>query len=162
MFEGKIMTLFIKLNRLFFAFAAVLLLFQFSLFAQGEPASKLGTEKWILKKIGGERVKTDRAFIQFDAANDRFGGKGGCNGMGGNLKIEGARIDFSEIISTKMFCEDASELENKFFGALDAVDSFKIKKGKLLLYEGDRLVMKLAGEKKIEDIKGLMAADKRG
>jgi heat shock protein HslJ len=146
-FGEKIMKSYIKLNKLFLALAAVLFLFQFSLFAQNAPASKFGTEKWILKKIGDARVAGDRVFIQFDEANGRFGGRGGCNGMGGNLQVEGSKIGFSGIISTKMFCEDASELENKFFGTLEKVDNFKMKKGKLLLYEGDRLVMKLMREK---------------
>ena len=96
--------------------AAFLFLFQVSVFAQNNrnQQTKLGQNKWVLRTINGEKVNTDRAYIKFEPSKDRFGGKGGCNGMGGDLKVKGSRIDLSQIISTKMFCEDTSELENKF------------------------------------------------
>ena len=57
--------------------------------------------------------------------------------MGGDLKVKGSRIDLSQIISTKMFCEDTSELENKFLSELEKVNRFQIRGNKLYLYKGN-------------------------
>ena len=67
------------------------------------------------------------AFIRFEEDKDRFGGNGGCNGMGGNLEVKGSMIDLSQIISTKMYCEGTSEIENKFFNELEKVNRFEIR-----------------------------------
>ncbi len=39
--------------------------------------SKLGNGKWILTKINGVNVNTNRAFVRFEEDKDRFGGNGG-------------------------------------------------------------------------------------
>ncbi|MGI9056313.1 MAG: META domain-containing protein [Pyrinomonadaceae bacterium] len=108
--------------------------------------SKLGNRKWILTKIGGVNVNTNRAFIQFEEDKDRFGGSGGCNGMGGNLEVNGSTIDLSQIISTKMYCEATSEIENKFFNELESVNRFEIKGKSLFLYNGRRVALELRSE----------------
>ncbi len=111
-----------------------------------DTTSKLGNGKWILKKIGGVNVNTNRAFIRFEEAKNRFGGNGGCNGMGGDLSVNGSTIDMSQIISTKMYCEGTSEIENKFFNELEKADRFEIKGKTLLLYNGRRLTLELRSE----------------
>ena len=108
--------------------------------------SKLGAGKWILTKINGVNVNTSRAFIQFDESKDRFGGNGGCNGMGGNLSVNGSNINMSQIISTKMYCEGTSEIENRFLSELEKVNRFEIRGKNLLLYNGKRLVLELRSE----------------
>ena len=109
--------------------------------------SKLGNVKWILTKINGVNVNTNRAFIQFEEAKNRFGGNGGCNGMGGNLAVSDSTIDMSQIISTKMYCEGASEIENKFFVELENVNRFVIRGKNLLLYNGRKLALELRSER---------------
>ena len=108
--------------------------------------SKLGNGKWILTKINGVNVNTNRAFIRFEEDKDRFGGNGGCNGMGGDLSVNGSTIDMSQIISTKMYCEGTSEIENKFFNELESVNRFEIKGKTLLLYNGRRMALELRSE----------------
>lgn len=100
--------------------------------------------KWILDKIDGESIKTEQAFISFDTENERFGGKGGCNGMGGNLSVEGSKIKMSEIISTKMYCEGLSEIENRFIVRLEQTTRFLIKEKRLYLYRDGKLLLELA------------------
>ena len=109
--------------------------------------SKLGDGRWILKKINGVNVNTNRAFIKFEEAKNRFGGNGGCNGFGGDLSVEGSRIDMSQIISTKMFCEATSDIENKFLIELERADRFEIRGKNLLLYRGRKLTLELIAEK---------------
>ena len=106
----------------------------------------LAGTKWILQKIEDEKVNTDRAFITFDIDMKRFGGKGGCNGMGGNLKVEGAKIAMSQIISTKMFCQDTSKVENAFFAKLEEANRYEIKGEMLYLYDDETLLLELKAE----------------
>ena len=67
--------------------------------------------------------------------------------MGGDLKVKGLRIELSQIISTKMFCEDTSDLENKFLRELERVNRYQISGNKLYLYKGNRLVLKFVSGK---------------
>lgn len=113
---------------------------------QPDTDSKLGSGKWILEKINGVNVNTNRAFISFEEDKNRFGGNGGCNGMGGNLEVKGSTINMSQIISTKMFCEGTSEIENKFFIELEKVNRFEIKGKTLYLYRGKSVTLELRSE----------------
>lgn len=108
--------------------------------------SKLEDGKWILTKINGVNVNTNRAFIRFEEDKDRFGGNGGCNGFGGDLSVNGSAINMSQIISTKMYCEGTSEIENEFLSELEKVNRFEIKGKNLLLYIGRRLILELKSE----------------
>lgn len=116
--------------------------------SSNEPAndSKLGNGKWILRKIGGLDVNTNRAFIRFEEDKNRFGGNGGCNGMGGDLSVKGSTIDMSQIISTKIYCEGTSEIENQFFNELENVNRFEIRGKTLILYNGKRPALELRSE----------------
>lgn len=107
---------------------------------------KLAGTKWILDKIEGEKANTDRAFITFDFSQNRFGGKGGCNAMGGNLEVDGSMITMSQIISTKMFCRDTSKVENAFFAKLEEANRYEIKGAMLYLYKDETLLLELKAE----------------
>lgn len=89
--------------------------------------------RWKLVRIKGENINNDRAFITFNEDKKSAGGNGGCNGFGGNLMKNGTQIKISEIISTKMFCENGSDVENKYFAALDDVTEYEIKGQRLFL-----------------------------
>lgn len=106
----------------------------------------LAGTKWILDKIEGKKVNTDRAFITFDVSENRIGGKGGCNGMGGTLKVEDSMIDISQIISTKMFCQVTSKIENAFFAKLEEANRYEIKGETLYLYKDETLLLELKAE----------------
>lgn len=108
-----------------------------------ETSKNLAGTKWILDKIEGEKVNTDRAFITFDTAQNRFGGKGGCNAMGGNLEVNNSMIALSQIISTKMFCRNTSTIENAFFAKLEEANRFEIKGEILYLYKDDTVLLEL-------------------
>jgi heat shock protein HslJ len=112
-----------------------------------ESNGELSGIKWVLEKIEGVKVNTESAYITFDESKNTFGGKGGCNGMGGAFKVDGSRIDMFDIISTKMFCQDTSAIENSFLKKLDEVNRFEIKNGKLFLYRDNRLSLELTAAK---------------
>jgi heat shock protein HslJ len=47
----------------------------------------------------------------------------------------------SQIFSTKMFCEQRSEIENKFLGSLEKVTKYTIAENRLSLKSGDIVLL---------------------
>ena len=77
-----------------------------------DPDRPLQGTKWVVDTIvEGETASSvpagAEAHLIFDDS-DRFGGNAGCNGMGGNAVVhdDSSTIAFSEVITTKMACED--------------------------------------------------------
>jgi heat shock protein HslJ len=73
----------------------------------GTPQSIQG--RWQLVSHGSASAQTPAAadvdaFIEF-GADEQLSGNVGCNGFGGEYKVEGDGITFGPIISTEMFCE---------------------------------------------------------
>ena len=91
-------------------------------------------------------VNAPKASISFDLDKSTVGGNGGCNGFGGNLVKNGSKIKISQIISTKMFCEATSDVENKFLGNLDRVTKYQITGGKLFLLAGETIVLEFTAK----------------
>jgi heat shock protein HslJ len=75
---------------------------------------------------------------------DRVGGATGCNSMGGTYEVEGDRIRFSELFSTKMACveDDRMSQEARFLGALQLADRYAISGDTLTLVAGAEVVAK--------------------
>ena len=99
---------------------------------------ELSGVQWQLLKIEGEKVNTTRAFIKFDETKKTAGGNGGCNVFGGNFSKNGFAIKISQIISTKMFCEETSSIESKFLQNLEKVTRYQFFDGKLILLGGEK------------------------
>jgi heat shock protein HslJ len=73
------------------------------------------------------------------AADGKVTGSGGCNRISGRAEVQGERITFGPMISTKMACPPAiMDQESKFLAALGDVQRFKVdaQKGKLILFNG--------------------------
>ena len=77
-----------------------------------DPDRALRGTKWVVDTVIEEQVASSvpqgaEAFVAFDD-KDRFAGNTGCNGMGGTSVIDETRytIRFSDVITTKMACED--------------------------------------------------------
>jgi heat shock protein HslJ len=100
----------------------------------------LTNTNWQLTELNGKAL--DAADFGNGAPTATFGtdhkvtGKGGCNGYGGsyNLNNEGG-INVSQVVSTKMWCENAKG-ETAYFQALESVTSAKVEKDKLTLMKG--------------------------
>lgn len=71
--------------------------------------------------------------ITLNIDKDKIGGNGGCNAYGGSFSQTGKTVKFSEIFSTKMWCEDSSPIENKYFDALGKSVNFQIDNDDLIL-----------------------------
>lgn len=71
--------------------------------------------------------------ITLSIDKDKIGGNGGCNAYGGSFSQTGKNVKFSEVFSTKMWCEDSSPIENKYFDALGKSVNFEL--------DGDELIL---------------------
>lgn len=98
--------------------------------------AKLNDVKWELKMLDGKEIKlTDNnsdIYIQFNEAEKKVNGRGGCNRFFGNYNMDGDKLKFSPIGATRMACPDL-QTESEFFRVLETVDAYSIKEGLLSL-----------------------------
>jgi len=106
--------------------------------------SDLSANAWKLIKVEGAAVNSPKASIRFNTDKKTVGGNGGCNGFGGDFAKKGNEIKITQIISTKMFCDETSDVENKFLGNLERVTKYQISGGKLLLFAAGTIVLEFA------------------
>lgn len=105
-----------------------------------DPIAIITSTNWELKSINGKNA-AEAGFAQgvptitFTTAN-KVMGKGGCNSYSGsyNLNDEGG-VNFSQVASTKMACENMAG-ETEFFATLDKANMTKIDADKLTLMNG--------------------------
>lgn len=60
--------------------------------------------QWHVLSLDGENVSPAGYRIHFDPAEQQFGGRFGCNHIGGHYRLNGTRLQFGEIASTLMMC----------------------------------------------------------
>ena len=96
-----------------------------------DTANLLTGKKWILKELNGVLI-TDTStnpdkkpiYLEFKDSAKTINGFGGCNGYGGNYELkEGSRIQFSQVVSTMMACEN-TETEVQLFKVFETADNY--------------------------------------
>lgn len=102
-------------------------------------AAEPGGSAWTFVAIDGQKPVSSRTSLTI--SEGRIGANLGCNGMGGDLKIEQGRLITGPIISTQMYCDGLMEQERAVAELLQAKPRFFI--------EGERMVIH-AGEHKVE------------
>ena len=102
---------------------------------------------WKLVEVAATAVSTPQngteIFMILTRENDSMLLKGhaGCNGLGGDFKLEGNKIKFQPI-TTRMFCEGQMETENLFTRMLTAADRYELSGKTLELFAGTELLGK--------------------
>ncbi|PZD78437.1 META domain-containing protein [Mesonia sp. K7] len=92
--------------------------------------------------VNGKDYNSKNLTIQFNAMNNNFSATTECNNMFGDYKIDIYAITFSNIASTKKFCEGRMDAEEEIAETLSNVGSFEVVDGKLTLYSlNDRSVI---------------------
>jgi len=133
----------------FISAASFIFLSAFIMKKQNAEQQSLYNTKWMLKKIhigkSSEEVNTN-AFIQFHKEKNSAGGNGSCNSFGSSIAINGNKISFKDIFSTKMYCEGVQGTEDAFFKQLATVNRFEITGKELKLYHNKEVVLEFAGE----------------
>jgi copper homeostasis protein (lipoprotein) len=102
----------------------------------------LESTSWRLSSLAGQPLSsadaTHAPTLMFDAAEKRVSGSGGCNRITGSYNVNGDKLDFGPIASTKMACpQPIMDTESAFLRQLSAVNSYKIDGGSLTLYSAD-------------------------
>ena len=113
------------------------------------PDHSWGRDRWVvteMKKVpvqlsGGRRD----AYINFDPNGKKFSGNGGCNQISGNYSLDKKNIHFTEVISTKMSCEDIA-FENSFLSLLNTVDRYEVRGNDLLLKRKREVLLVLSAK----------------
>jgi heat shock protein HslJ len=109
-------------------------------------AERLGTRQWKLVQLDGANVAaTSKAYLELDPEQTRFTGNTGCNRMFGSVTVQGRRIDFLNVGTTKMACLDprVQRVETRFVNALQKVDRFRRQGDSLELYDRNLVVARL-------------------
>jgi heat shock protein HslJ len=67
----------------------------------------------------------------------QMSGNVGCNGFGGEYKVNGDSIEFGPVMSTMVFCENVAEQESTVLATLQEKTSFVIDGNILTITSGD-------------------------
>lgn len=100
--------------------------------------------KWSLKKLydnGKQEAVATKAFIRFYKEKGSAGGNGSCNSFGSTASVNGTEVSFKNIFSTKMYCEQVQQIENKYLKQLENANRFEIKDKALILYRDNEKLL---------------------
>lgn len=130
-----------KNTNIYAAALAVLIFAGATVFAQD---GGLGSRKWDLVELNGQRVARSKAFIEINSNETRVTGNAGCNRLTGSVAVIGKRIEFSKIATTKMFCSDRNVMkqESALVRALAAAKRYNQTGNSLELIDRNRTVAK--------------------
>lgn len=99
--------------------------------------------EWTLSKLNGEDASTFQRplTLNFDTTESNASGFAGCNRYFSTYQAKESAIRFTDIGSTRMFCEDVMETESKFLEALGSVKSFQLDGKTFQLLKGDSVLL---------------------
>src|SRR6187402_804099 len=130
-----------------YIFLVIIIITAFKCSPKLSPDSGWGHQEWVVVEMKGVPVQQSGgrrdAHITFDIATKKFSGNGGCNQINGNYSVDKKEIRFTEVLSTKMSCNDI-EFENTFLSLLSSVDRYEVSGADLLLKKNKetRLVLR--------------------
>jgi Heat shock protein len=113
---------------------------------------KLEVTVWQLAEIGSpgnaQAIPSD-IDISIKLEEGRLSGRGGCNNIGGSYSLNKDKLQFGQVMTTKMFCENAMQWETRFLQFLGKSQSYAIKGETLEIHCGDlgKLTFKQAWKK---------------
>lgn len=133
----------------FIAAGAFIFLSAFVMKKEKGKQTPLFDTKWKLTRMetrGSMLEVNTKAFIMFNKEKKSAGGNGGCNTFGSTSTVDGNKISFSGIFSTKMFCEGVQQSEDVFFRQLEKVSRFEVRDHSLFLFNGKSLLLEFRSE----------------
>lgn len=119
--------------------------------APSEPApvvDNLENTYWKLMLLGGEKVvvveNQREPHLVLRSEDHRVTGSTGCNRLTGSFNLEGDRLSFGQMVTTRMACVHGMETEATLTAALTQVAGFKMIEDRLELYDAEgQLLMEL-------------------
>ena len=86
--------------------------------------------KWRLTTVKGGKVSvpevSEMPWVMLLKEGDKMEGFGGCNSLFGDYAVDGDRIKFSNLGSTKKFCEATQATETAFMAVLRGSSQFQL------------------------------------
>jgi heat shock protein HslJ len=148
-YEKKCKVMKNKYIKLYLEAFTLIILLSIGICAQSTRNSLSG-KHWSLTEMNGKAVKNSKAFVEFNQNDNRFTGNAGCNRMFGEYKLNGSKIDFSNVGTTKRFCSqpDLMKLETAFTRALAETTKLQRNGNELKLYNGNRLILRFTASGK--------------
>lgn len=104
--------------------------------------------RWVAFELEGQSLDPDRKrpYLILKTQDTRVQGFGGCNTISGTYESSGKKLTFGQMISTRMFCEDAKDLEPQFLKVLGVVTGYSIHEHELTFYSGDTIIARFRSE----------------
>lgn len=107
------------------------------------PQTSLATTEWKLVKMYGEDFSTlsSPVTLQFSETDHKVSGFGGCNRFFGNYEQTDSVLKLTGLGSTKMYCQETMAVEDKYFKALQEVQSHSLKQNTLYLLADNKVIL---------------------
>lgn len=101
---------------------------------------------YTLEKLENTNVTDKKLTIKFNSETNQVSGFAGCNGFSGTYSIKDNTLSFSELVATKMFCQnEANTIERKMFQNLAKVNAFELSNG-ILSLKNDKGILIIANK----------------
>ena len=115
--------------------------------APAAPAAALEGTEWRLVDIGGQPSpagadSTRHPGFTLLADGRKVQGSAGCNRMTGTYQLDGQKLKFGPLATTRMACP-AMQTETAFLKALEATTRYEVSGSSLTLYGADTAVARL-------------------
>ena len=115
--------------------------------APAAPAAALEGTEWRLVDIGGQPSpagadSTRHPGFTLLAEGRKVQGSAGCNRMTGTYQLDGQKLKFGPLATTRMACPDM-QTETAFLKALQATTRYEISGSSLMLFGADTAVARL-------------------
>jgi len=98
------------------------------------PGAHLNGTKWTITRIDRTPAVSNWARLEF--LSERISATAGCNGLGGEWKAKGNRLETGPFMSTQMYCEGLMEQEAALSRLLEAKPTFDLSGNRLTLTGG--------------------------
>lgn len=101
---------------------------------------------WKLVRLGNEAVappvgQNREAHLVLHTQGQRVAGSGGCNRLTGSYVLEGGKLGFPPVATTRMACPEAGDAEGRFLKALTQVAGYRLSGPQLVLLDAGGQVL---------------------
>lgn len=72
---------------------------------------------------------------------DQLSGSTSCNGMNGQVQLDGSKLSFVSIATSKRYCMETADQESAFLKALRSTAFWRIQRGKLELLDSNQMLV---------------------
>lgn len=95
----------------------------------------LQSGSYVVKTMYGEVPKTQAPKFTIGVEDSSFNGNAGCNSIFGGIILDKNNLDFSNLASTEMYCdEDIMDTEKTFINVLNNIGSYAIVRNNVLVF----------------------------